>query len=72
MTQVKLSALKRAYSGACMCDHSPLPHTCYVLHTGDGHSAVFVDALAAPGQFLALLIPLATLVNINKVGSPLL
>lgn len=48
-----------------------LHHTCYVLHTGDGHGAVFVNAVAAPGQFLALLVPSSASVYIDKVGAPL-
>lgn len=48
-----------------------LPHTCYVLHTGDGHGAVFVNAVAAPGQFLALLVPSASM-YVHEVGAPLL
>lgn len=52
---------------------SPSPrHTCYVLHTGDGHDAVFVNAVAAPGQLLALFVPSSTFVHVHEVGAPLL
>lgn len=57
----------------CFCPvfYSVLPHTCYVLNTRDGHGAVFVDAVGAPGQLLALLIPSSTLMYIDKVRAPL-
>ena len=47
-------------------------HTCYVLNTGDGHDAVFVNAVAAPGQLLALLVSSSAFVHVHEVGTPLL
>lgn len=46
--------------------------TCYVLNTGDGYSAVFVNALAAPGEFLGLLVPFFIPVNVDEVRAPLI
>lgn len=43
-----------------------------MLHTGDGHGAVFVNAVAAPGQFQMLLIPSSTFMHVYKVRTPLL
>lgn len=43
-----------------------------MLHTRDGHGAVFMNAMAAPGQFLALLVPASTFMYVHKVGAPLI
>lgn len=49
-----------------------LAHTCYVLYTWDSHGAVLVDAVAAPGQFVDVLVSSCTFLNIDKVGAPLI
>lgn len=43
-----------------------------MLHTGDGHGAVFVNAVGAKGQFGAFFVPSAAPVHVHKVGAPLL
>lgn len=50
------------------------PPTCYVLHAGDGHGAVLVDAVAAPGQLAAVLLAATggAFVHVHEIGSPLI
>lgn len=49
------------------------PPTCYVLHAGDGHGAVLVDAVATPGQLAAVLLAATgAFVHVHEIGSPLI